>query len=192
MAELATRDLWRIPGLLSLSRIPLAMLFAALSSKPALAMCVLLLAAISDVLDGWYARRFRQETPAGRVLDPITDKIFVVTVIVSLVASKVLSVGEALLLGTREFCELALVLALVLKRQTRSRPVQGAKRAGKAATLMQFVAVGAILLASPHRRWWVWSTAACGLLAGLVYALREWRSGTPSNARPREASPRRA
>jgi cardiolipin synthase len=191
MAELVTRDLWRIPGLLSLSRIPLAALFARVSSQPVPAMSVLFFAAVSDVLDGWYARRFHQETPMGRVLDPITDKIFVATVVVSLIASKTLSVGEALLLGTRELCELALVLPLMLKAQTRSRPVRGANHAGKAATLMQFVAVGAILLESPHRRWWLWSTAASGLLAGFVYALREWRTRTQGNAH-REPAPREA
>lgn len=43
-------------------------------------------AAITDFLDGWVARRFDQVTAFGRFLDPIADKIFVVTILLMLVA----------------------------------------------------------------------------------------------------------
>jgi phosphatidylglycerophosphate synthase len=152
------------------------------SAKPVLAILVLLLAAATDVADGWYARRFHEESPTGSILDPITDKIFVAAVVVSLMASRALSVGEALLLGMREVCEIALMLLLLSERQPRRRPVRGANRIGKAATVMQFMAVAAILLETSHRRWWVLSTAGCGLLAGLSYAIREWRDREPSAA----------
>ena len=57
MAQLVVRDLWRIPGLLSLSRIPLAALFILLTANPPAAIAVLFLAALTDVADGWFARR---------------------------------------------------------------------------------------------------------------------------------------
>jgi CDP-diacylglycerol--glycerol-3-phosphate 3-phosphatidyltransferase len=174
MAQLVIRDLWRIPGLLSLSRIPLAALFIVSTANPPAAIAVMFLAALTDVADGWFARRFHQETPTGRVLDPITDKIFVGTMVVVLVTSRTISSGEALLLATREICEVPLTLVFIRGRQ-RQKPVRSANRLGKAATVMQFTSVAAILLNSPHRRWWVASTAFCGLLAGLSYAMREWR-----------------
>jgi len=176
MAKLDTRALWRIPGLLSLSRVPLGALFVAVSAKPVPAIAVLFFAAVTDVADGWYARKFHQETPTGRALDPITDKLFVATVVVSLVASKTLAVSEALLLGTRELCQLPLLLVLISEGRHRQRPVRGANRLGKFATVMQFASVAAILLKSSHRQGWVLSTAACGLLAGVSYAWREWPS----------------
>jgi CDP-diacylglycerol--glycerol-3-phosphate 3-phosphatidyltransferase len=182
MAQLAARDLWRIPGLLSLSRIPLAALFVAWTSSPPAAIAVLLLAAATDIADGWFARRFHEETPTGRVLDPITDKIFVATVVVALVTSRILSFGEALLLGMRELCEVPLMLLFIRGRQRRHQPVRGANRLGKVATAMQFTSIAIILLDSPHRRWWVLSTAFLGVLAGLSYAIREWRHRAPSSS----------
>jgi len=175
MALIVARDFWRVPGLLSLIRIPLGLVFIAVSSKPPAAIGVLLLAAASDVADGWYARRFGQETPTGKVLDPIADKIFIVTVIVSLLGSNTLSLDEALLLGVRELCEMGLLLDWILFGRRRPRPVRGANRLGKAATVMQLASVVAILLGSHQRRLWVLATALCGLLAGLNYGIREWR-----------------
>jgi phosphatidylglycerophosphate synthase len=184
MKKLAMRDLWRIPGLLSLSRVPLAAVFAAVSAKPLPAIAVLTLAAATDLADGWYARQFHQETPTGRVLDPITDKLFVGGVIASLLASRSLTVGEALLLGTRELGELALLLVVLAVRQHRPRPIRGANRWGKLATLMQFVSVAAILLETPYRQLWVLSTAACGIFATLSYARREWPGRDHASSEP--------
>ena len=69
-----------------------------------------MLVGMSDVLDGWYARHFRQVTPTGCVVDPITDKLFVLTIAITLVTTAKLSVGAVVLLSTRELGELPLVL----------------------------------------------------------------------------------
>ncbi|MBU0799440.1 MAG: CDP-diacylglycerol--glycerol-3-phosphate 3-phosphatidyltransferase [Alphaproteobacteria bacterium] len=51
-------------------------------------LCLILyiVAAITDFLDGWVARKYNQITAFGRFLDPIADKIFVVTILLMLVA----------------------------------------------------------------------------------------------------------
>ena len=41
------------------------------------ALAVFSVAALTDWLDGWWARRFNQRTPLGRSLDPLTDKVLV-------------------------------------------------------------------------------------------------------------------
>jgi CDP-diacylglycerol--glycerol-3-phosphate 3-phosphatidyltransferase len=41
------------------------------------ALLIFALMAMSDALDGWLARRFRQETPLGRFLDPLADKLLI-------------------------------------------------------------------------------------------------------------------
>jgi CDP-diacylglycerol--glycerol-3-phosphate 3-phosphatidyltransferase len=71
--------MWTVPNLLSLSRLPLgAVLFACIAADlwPA-ALAVFLLAALTDWLDGWWARRFNQGSALGRALDPLTDKVLV-------------------------------------------------------------------------------------------------------------------
>ena len=56
---------------------------------------MLVLAAVSDVLDGYIARRGGQVTPTGAALDPITDKLFVLTIAITLVVTGHLSLFEA-------------------------------------------------------------------------------------------------
>ena len=80
------RDLLLPPGWVSLSRVPLAVAFPFVEESAAASLVVLSLAALTDVVDGYLARRLDMATPTGAVLDGITDKLFVATVVVSLVA----------------------------------------------------------------------------------------------------------
>lgn len=70
--------------------------------------------AVTDWLDGWIARRYGQTSEFGRFLDPIADKIFVVTVLLMLIAVDrvtglwvvaviVILTREFLVAGVREF-----------------------------------------------------------------------------------------
>ena len=70
---------WTVPNLLSLSRLPLAVLLCICISSHwwILGLVTFSLAAASDWLDGWWARRFGQLTPLGRNLDPLTDKVLI-------------------------------------------------------------------------------------------------------------------
>lgn len=128
-------------------------------------------AGISDVLDGWYARRFRQVTPTGSAIDPLTDKLFVVTVAITLVAKSKLSVGAVLLLSTREIGELPLVVWLALNDRARGaraeQPV--ANVPGKIATFLQFAAISAALFRAPHKDVWIAVTAIAGIFAAFAY-----------------------
>lgn len=74
-----TSQLWNVPNLLSLSRIPLAVvLFALVVQEAWLAgLIVFVVATITDWADGWWARRYGPLTPIGRSLDPLTDKVLV-------------------------------------------------------------------------------------------------------------------
>ncbi len=49
------------------------------------ALVAFIIAASTDFLDGWWARRFNQITKLGRVLDPFVDKIIVTAALVALV-----------------------------------------------------------------------------------------------------------
>jgi CDP-diacylglycerol--glycerol-3-phosphate 3-phosphatidyltransferase len=71
--------LLNVPNLLSLARIPLAVvLFACIVHARWLAgLLVFLCAAATDFLDGWWARKYGPLTPVGRNLDPLADKVLV-------------------------------------------------------------------------------------------------------------------
>ncbi|MBX9582171.1 MAG: CDP-alcohol phosphatidyltransferase family protein [Gemmataceae bacterium] len=68
-----------VPNLLSLSRLPLAVVLFALIGRTewAAGLAVFLVAAATDWLDGWWARRYGPLTLVGRNLDPLTDKVLV-------------------------------------------------------------------------------------------------------------------
>lgn len=68
--------------------LPFIILFLWLPFHWAAWLCLTLyvIAAITDFLDGWVARKFDQVTALGRFLDPVADKIFVVTILLMLVA----------------------------------------------------------------------------------------------------------
>jgi cardiolipin synthase (CMP-forming) len=174
------RDLVRVPGLLSLSRVPLAALFPFTLHRPVLALAVLALAGISDVLDGWYARRFRQVTPTGTALDPVTDKLFVTTVAVSLVMAGYFSIPDVVLLSTREIGEVPLVVWLAMSHRARDRRAEhpSANWPGKLATALQFGTATAALFWMPHLDWLIGGTAAVGLLAAASYWAREIRTSS--------------
>jgi cardiolipin synthase len=179
MGRYHARDLVRVPGLLSLSRLPLAAVFPLTVGRPPLAFGVLVAAGLSDVADGWYARRFKQATATGAALDPVTDKLFVLTVAVTLLVTQQLTALSVVLLSTREIGELPLVLWLALSHDARRKRAEqpSANAAGKAATALQFASVTVALFHAPHGELWVGATAVAGAVAALTYWQRALRAG---------------
>ncbi len=190
MGVYRARDLVRIPGLLSLSRLPLAAAFPFALERPVAALSILGAAAASDALDGWYARRTGQVTPTGAALDPLTDKLFVLTVAVALVRGGCLSVADVLLLGTREVAELPLVLAIAMSPRLRVRRAElaTANAPGKLATMLQFVTVTGALVRVHHLRWMIVATALAGVFAAATYWLRALRGGGAGRHGPAPAT----
>ncbi len=176
MTLYSMRDAVRLPGLISLARLPLALAFPWVMKSPAAAIVLLILAAVTDVLDGWTARRRHEVTPTGAALDALMDKIFVLVVAFALVLGGSLTVLEAILLGTRDLGELPLLTRLALQHRLASRRPLGSNVAGKLATVLQFATLVAILLGTPHREIWIFVTSVCGALAATTYWIREGHS----------------
>src|SRR5436189_4464230 len=70
-----------LPNVLTVFRIALIPVFVSFLfyQKFLLALLIFVLAGITDGLDGLLARRFQQQSPLGRILDPIADKMMLVT-----------------------------------------------------------------------------------------------------------------
>jgi cardiolipin synthase len=147
MSKYRVRDLLMIPSLLSLMRIPLAVLFPIVIFDKTFAFVIMVIAGLSDIFDGWYARRFNQITAIGTLIDPITDKFFVLSVAFTLVLNGDISFLHILMLGAREVGELPLVLYLSYIRYIRLVPMDQPKAniMGKFTTLIQFAAVTSVL-----------------------------------------------
>ena len=75
-----------IPNALTLFRVVLIPVFvwAYFNSSPVRALLIFLLAAFTDFLDGYLARKWNQITDFGKLLDPLADKLMTVTLLICL------------------------------------------------------------------------------------------------------------
>lgn len=106
--EETTMKIFNIPNLLSISRILAVPIFVLLMLErdPLRALIggfVFSLASATDWLDGYLARRWGQVTKMGKLLDPVADKILIMSALVVLVEIDVIRAWVAILFIGREF-----------------------------------------------------------------------------------------
>jgi cardiolipin synthase (CMP-forming) len=173
-----SRDLvFTLPNALTLVRVPLAgLVWVAPDSKPWF-FAVLATAALSDVLDGRVARAIRsrrlargedprrvgEASAVGAWLDPMCDKLFVLSVVAAVAWVYRPPARICMLVATREIILVPFVLAywLAPRRRLNLRFDFRAGLLGKATTVAQFAAVVSIAA-------WAASTAALATLAAIV------------------------
>ncbi|GMU59525.1 MAG: CDP-diacylglycerol--glycerol-3-phosphate 3-phosphatidyltransferase [Myxococcaceae bacterium] len=169
------RRLLSAPNLMSLSRLPMAGLVWVAPRSLAWVGTLLVLAALSDLLDGWLARRAGVPgEDLGAWLDPLCDKAFVVSTLVAVWVAFQPPWWLAALAATREVVLLPLVVARFVVPGVRERHIPWkAKTLGKATTVAQFALFMSVLL-----QWDFLSlpcalaSAVLGLGAGVQYTLR--------------------
>ena len=97
-----------VPNLLTVFRILLVpvlvtALLSGLEIGDTLAAIVFVVASLTDALDGWMARRNRNVTTFGKLMDPLADKLLVTSALVSLVSLDRLQAWVAMVIIAREF-----------------------------------------------------------------------------------------
>ena len=149
-----------LPNAVTLARLLLACGLFAMIAYDGLwksAAAVFVLAAATDFLDGWLARRYGQVTTLGRILDPFVDKIVVVGALLFLLEKRVRmpgpGEGEELIVWSGVSAWMVLV---IVAREMFVSSLRGflekhgidfsADWTGKVKTTLQFVAVTASLL----------------------------------------------
>jgi len=129
-----------LPNQLTVLRILLIPVFVLLLAYDARisALMVFLLTCISDSLDGYIARTWQQQTTLGTFLDPIADKLLMVTTFAALAVLQALPVPLTILLIGRDVL-LSLVIGIVLF--TTGRRLSGPSILGRAAVFGQMTTV---------------------------------------------------
>jgi len=99
---------FNVPNALTLFRIFLVpllvvILLTRMPAKEYVALGVFLVAALTDFLDGWIARRYKKVTTLGMLLDPIADKILVSAALISLVDLQEADAWAVCIIVGREF-----------------------------------------------------------------------------------------
>jgi len=163
------KGVFSLPNLISATRIPLAAAFIAFESRSA-RVGIAAAAGLSDLLDGEIARRTGTITSLGEILDPITDRAFVLGALSTFVASGELGWEELLaLLGRDIYTTGAFVTTAAIGRplSIRSRP------SGKIVTALQVATIMALLL----RPGWVRGLVAMTGLASAAAIVDYTRAG---------------
>ena len=129
-----------IPNMLSLMRLLMVPMFpivynAGVPHAHLYAAGVYFLAAATDVIDGWLARRNNQITKLGRILDPMADKAMAFTVLLTITIAGVVHWWAVLVLFAKEVVMGVGAMVLVRKRDD----VFAAVEVGKTATAVFFV-----------------------------------------------------
>ncbi len=120
------QDIWLPPNLVSLSRIlltPLVGFYLSKSDSGSAIVCaaLLIIAAITDGLDGYLARRLNMRTGLGLLLDPLADKLFAAVLLIELILFRGLPVWLAACIIGRDIL-IVTAGALVLRHRSVRTP----------------------------------------------------------------------
>jgi CDP-diacylglycerol--glycerol-3-phosphate 3-phosphatidyltransferase len=173
------RLLRHLPNLLTAARLPAIFLitiwtyWAGVWASAALALFIL--AALTDIFDGWIARKLDAVTDFGRLMDALVDKIFILGLLVGLAAIGCLPVNRwddagqvlrpeglgvlvtafgVMLILIREFLITGLRLVAAASGQ-----VLEAERLGKIKTFLQILAIGHLIGLRAYETHWKLSAA---------------------------------
>lgn len=121
---------------LSFLRVPLAFLF--LLESPYVRLLAVLLAMITDSIDGYLARRSRSVSRFGAILDPATDKFFVYFALATLFLEGRLLIWHILAMLSRDVVVSLYGFIMFIAGRWRSIVFRSV-RAGKVTTALQFM-----------------------------------------------------
>jgi CDP-diacylglycerol---glycerol-3-phosphate 3-phosphatidyltransferase len=140
------------------------------------AVTVFLAAALTDLLDGHLARRWKQVTTVGTLLDPVADKLLISAALISLVEIRLLPGWMVILIIGREFAVSGLRSIAAAEGYTIK-----AGELGKSKMMLQVIGVTLVMLSL---RWSVlrafallamWAVVVMGLASAVDYFRKFWR-----------------
>lgn len=167
-----------LPNLLSLTRILLVpflvvVLLTKFDGKEFVGLGVFLVAAATDLLDGFIARRRRQVTRLGKLLDPAADKILISAAFISLVQVGEVPAWMVVVIVARDFAVSALRSVAAAERL-----VIAAGPSGKVKTVLEVVAISLLIFHNQLGEFGklaplvLWLALIASVYSGLEYFVR--------------------
>jgi CDP-diacylglycerol--glycerol-3-phosphate 3-phosphatidyltransferase len=152
---------WNLPNTITVLRtavVPVLLTLPFLSGKfgSQIVAWLFIVAALTDILDGWLARRGRQVTRVGKLLDPLADKLLVSTALIVLLVTPTDPPGEGL--GRIPSWAVWMVVVIVGRElavtglrglASAGGQVLGASWLGKTKAVAQNIAIGALIFHYP-------------------------------------------
>ncbi len=137
-----------VPNALSAFRIAAAFAFPLIPATWRVPL--ILAAALSEFLDGFLARRWLAVTPLGQLLDPIADKLFILSTVGILIHEGRITILQFILLAARDIVVAVGTTSVVLEARQKAIPHLKPRWSGKVATAFQFG-----LLFVLFTNWWL-------------------------------------
>ena len=156
-----------IPNLISASRLLLAALLPV--SPQQFWFWLVAASAASDLLDGYLARRWQVQTWQGGLLDAVTDKLFMLTAMLTFAGAGRFAHGWVLLLLSRDLTVAVVAAYAALNRSWHSFRNMGSRWPGKLATAVQLGFLGVAALWPPLVPLVLLPAIAASLWASLDY-----------------------
>ncbi|HSP08271.1 MAG TPA: CDP-diacylglycerol--glycerol-3-phosphate 3-phosphatidyltransferase [Candidatus Dormibacteraeota bacterium] len=150
-----------------LAAIPVLMvlLMARFPGHDQVAAALFILFSLTDTLDGLLARRQGTVSDLGRFLDPLADKLFVLSVLIVLVQEGLVAAWVVVLIFSRE-----LIITILRSVGTSQGRVIGAAPLGKTKTVMQMSAVTLLILQRPYP----WLVGIADVAVGVAIIFTIW------------------
>jgi CDP-diacylglycerol--glycerol-3-phosphate 3-phosphatidyltransferase len=139
-----------------------------------IAVALAFLAALTDLLDGYLARKWNQVTDFGALMDPLADKIFVASCMLLALEYRLMPAWIAIAVLAREFMVTGL-RSLAAKKGI----VIAADKFGKIKTALQMVMLAIVgsswihlidLWTKETWQWWVWNAYLTGVVIITLYS----------------------
>lgn len=172
--EKAFARIWTIPNVLSFFRLALIPVFLVLlvEGQDALALLTLVVSSLTDFIDGYVARRFRQITRLGELLDPAADRLYIFATLIGLAWRELIPwwiviaiIGRDLMLG---------VLGIILAKHGMA-PLK-VHRLGKIATFVILFALPMTMLGQAFTGI-AWISDPTGWVLAIIGAVLYWWAG---------------
>jgi cardiolipin synthase (CMP-forming) len=119
-----------IPNLITLGRILLVpvVVWAIASGEMYFAFLLFMVAAISDAVDGFLAKRFGMTTELGAYLDPLADKVLIVSIYITLGVNVIIPRWIVILVVSRDFMIIgAIILSWLVDKPVKVKPLTVSK-----------------------------------------------------------------
>jgi cardiolipin synthase len=163
-----------IPNIISLSRVALAVAFVA-DHDPTHRIWIVVAAGVTDMLDGWLARKAGLTSRFGALIDPFADRVFALVAVATFVYEGSMTTVQYFIMILRDL--MTAVGFLVAKSVSWLRPVEfRARWSGKAVTAMQMVTFAALLKFPDYVNALIWIVGALSVFSVIDYTWALWKA----------------
>jgi len=159
-----------IPNMITMVRFALIPIYAYFILQHRLyeALAVVIIAGLSDVLDGYLARSRQQVTMIGKMLDPLADKVLMIAIIVSFLYLRFIPWQAALAIFIREI-GMIISSAIFHLRGYQTVP---ANVLGKVTTMLYYLAILFFFLQVEFAIPYLWVVIVLSYITSVVYMLQ--------------------